>query len=262
MRYESRIIHYKRDKSMKTRVIILAAGIGSRLKPFTDDTPKCLFKLGKDVTIVGRTVDIVKRNVDAEVIIAVGFLHEKIESMLCEVTFVYNPFYRVTNSIASLWFAREYLDDEVIIINSDVVFEEKLFKEILKIDNPATILMDSSKAYSADYKVATYSDRVVMMSKELHTCSGEYVGITKLSKDSTMKLRHKIEAMLKNTGFKMLGYQIDESFPLLDYDHMRVLAAKIESDKQERENDRHLKEKDIDSAEARPSQREEEKSSG
>ena len=188
---------------MKTRVIILAAGIGSRLKPFTDDTPKCLFKLGKDVTIVGRTVDIVKRNVDTEVIIAVGFLHEKIESLLSEVTFVYNPFYRVTNSIASLWFAREYLDDDVIIINSDVVFEEKLFKEILRIDNPATILMDSSKAYSADYKVATYSDRVVMMSKELHTCSGEYVGITKLSKDSAMKLRQKIEAMVKNE-------QIDE----------------------------------------------------
>ena len=188
---------------MKTRVIILAAGTGSRLKPFTDNTPKCLFKLGKDVTIVGRTVDIVKRNVDAEVIIAVGFLHEKIESMLCEVTFVYNPFYRVTNSIASLWFAREYLNDEVIIINSDVVFEEKLFKEILKIDNPATILMDSSKAYSADYKVATYSDRVVMMSKELHTFSGEYVGITKLSKDSAIALRHKIEAMVKNE-------QIDE----------------------------------------------------
>ena len=188
---------------MKTRVIILAAGIGSRLKPFTDDTPKCLFKLGKDVTVVGRTIDIVKRNVDAEVIVAVGFLHEKIESLLCEVKFVYNPFYRVTNSIASLWFAREYLDDEVIIINSDVVFEEKLFKEILRIDYPATILMDSSKAYSADYKVATYSDRVVMMSKELHTCSGEYVGITKLSKDSAMALRHKIEAMVKNE-------QIDE----------------------------------------------------
>lgn len=188
---------------MKTRVIILAAGTGSRLKPFTDDTPKCLFKLGKDVTIVNRTVDIVKRNVDAEVIIAVGFLHEKIENLLPDVTFVYNPFYRVTNSIASLWFAREYLDSDVIIINSDVVFEESLFKEILRIENPATILMDSSKAYSADYKVATYSDRVVMMSKELRTCSGEYVGITKLSKDSAIKLRHKIEAMVKNE-------QIDE----------------------------------------------------
>ena len=188
---------------MKTRVVILAGGVGSRLKPFTESTPKSLFKLARDETILERMVNIAKTAADAEICVVTGFQHEKIESLLSEVTFVYNTFYRVTNSIASLWFAREYLDDDVIIINSDVVFEEKLFKEILRIDNPATILMDSSKAYGADYKVATYSDRVVMMSKELHTCSGEYVGITKLSKDSAMKLRQKIEAMVKNE-------QIDE----------------------------------------------------
>lgn len=185
------------------RVIILAAGIGSRLKPFTENMPKALFKLGKDVTILERMVNIVKRNLEAEICVVTGFLHERVENLLSGVTFVYNPFYRTTNSIASLWFAREYLDDDVIITNSDIVIEETLFIDIVKIDSPATVLMDSSKKYDADYKVATYNDRVVIMSKELNTYSGEYAGITKLSKDSALKLRRKIEMMVEKE-------QIDE----------------------------------------------------
>jgi choline kinase len=185
------------------RVIILAAGIGSRLKPFTENTPKGLFRLGKEVTILERMVNLVKRHSEAEICVVTGFLHERIENLLSGVSFVYNPFYRVTNSIASLWFAREYLDDDVIITNSDIVVEERLFIDVLKIGGAATVLMDSSKKYDADYKVATYDDRVVIMSKELRTYSGEYAGITKLSKDSALQLRRKIEAMVEEE-------QIDE----------------------------------------------------
>jgi len=185
------------------KVIILAAGAGARLKPFTENVPKCLFKLGEEETILERMVGLIKRNSKAEICIVTGFLHEKIESTIRGVKFVCNPFYNVTNSIVSLWFAREYLDDEVIIINSDVVIEQNLFKEVLKIDNPATVLMDSSKKHDADYKIAVYNDKVIMMSKDLSTFSGEYAGITKLSKDAAIKLRHKIETMVANE-------QIDE----------------------------------------------------
>jgi len=183
---------------MKTRVIILAAGTGSRLRPFTENMPKALFKLGQNVTIAERMVNIVKSNLDAEICVVTGFLHERIENLLQGASFVYNPFYNVTNSIASLWFARAYLDSDVIIINSDVVIEEDLFKELLKIKAPATVLLDSSRIYDADYKVATYKDRVVMMSKELSSCSGEYAGITRLSRDAALKLRDKIETMIDN----------------------------------------------------------------
>ncbi len=184
-------------------VIILAAGMGSRLKPFTHEIPKSLFGLGKDQTIMRRMVEMTRRNSEARICIVTGFQHKKVENLFPEETLLYNPFYKVTNSVVSLWFAREYLNDEVIIINSDVVIEENLFKELLKIDKPAIVLMDSSKIHDADYKVATYDDRVVMMSKELTVFSGEYAGITKLSRDSAVKLKHKIEAMIANE-------QIDE----------------------------------------------------
>jgi len=178
------------------RVIILAAGTGTRMRPFTGSTPKCLFRLGKQDSILSRMVKIVKRSSDSGIYIVTGFQHEKIEKSLLGANFIYNPFYRVTNSIVSLWFAREHLDEDVIIINSDVVIEEALFRETLKISNPATVLVDSSAVREADYKVVTRGERVLIMSKELGTCSGEYAGITKLSKASAVALRHKIEAMI------------------------------------------------------------------
>ena len=217
------------------KVIILGAGMGTRLRPLTTNIPKCLFKLGKDETVIERMVNFVKRNSKAQVYVVTGFRHEKIESLLTDVTFVHNPFFRVTNSIVSLWFAREHLDDDVIIMNSDIVIEEALFQELLKIDYPATVLMDSSKIHTADYKVATYNERVVMMSKDLTTCSGEYVGITKLSRESAAELRRKIEGMIDNDQIDewyenaLVNMILDDDFALTFFDVFRFQWVEIDT---------------------------------
>lgn len=185
------------------RVVILAAGTGSRLKPFTANTPKCLFRLGKDDTILSRAVSIVRESGVDDICVVTGFQHALIERSVAGVSFVQNPFYRVTNSIASLWFAREYLDDEVVLINSDVVFQHSLFKSILEFDRSPFVVMDSSRTLNADYKVAVLNRKVVMMGKDLTNSSGEYAGITRLSKDAASRLREKIESMVSDD-------QIDE----------------------------------------------------
>jgi choline kinase len=181
------------------KVIFLAAGVGTRLRPLTNNVPKCLFKIGRDETVIGRMVKMVKKHIDAQIYVVTGFMHEKVESSLSGVTFIYNPFYRITNSIVSLWFAQEHLDDDVIIINADVVIEEAILVEFMKTQD--VVMMDSSKISSADYKVATYNNRVVMMSKELSKYAGEYAGMSKLSHQSAIVLKHKINEMIQNDQF-------------------------------------------------------------
>ena len=217
------------------RVIILAAGMGVRLRPLTTNMPKCLFRLGRDETVIERMVNLVRRNSEAKVFVVTGFMHERVENLLTDVTFVHNPFFRITNSIVSLWFAREHLDDDVIIMNADIVIEEALFQDLLKIDYPATVLMDSSKTHTADYKVATYNERVVMMSKDLTTCSGEYVGITKLSRDSAARLKRKIEEMVDNDQTDewyenaLVNMILDDDFTLNLYDVPRFQWVEIDT---------------------------------
>ena len=92
--------------------IILVAGKGTHLQPLTLKQPKSLYKLDGETTVLQRLVrKIRKYDSYAEIVVVVGFMYKHIKKeMLPEnVKFVHNPFYDTTSSIASLWFAREYL---------------------------------------------------------------------------------------------------------------------------------------------------------
>lgn len=186
------------------RIILLAAGIGSRLKPLTQNIPKSLLKVSQGETVIERTLNMINRNLNCEVIVVTGFNKDKFSDIVnrydnCKM--INNPFFRITNSISSLWFAREYLDGETIIINADVVFEENLLKMILNIKKNAVAFYDSSISINADYKVAQQDGKVIVMSKELNEFSGEYIGITKFSKEAIIKVKNKIEDMVNNELF-------------------------------------------------------------
>lgn len=87
----------------KNDIYFLAAGKGSRLQPLTLDYPKTLYKLDKDATILQRMVNLIRKyDDDANIVVVVGFMSEKIKKEIKDIIFVENPFYEVTNSIASL----------------------------------------------------------------------------------------------------------------------------------------------------------------
>ncbi len=183
------------------KVILLAAGLGTRLKPLTDISPKSLLQISDGKTVIERTIELINHNCTCEIVVVVGYKKERIAEVLSKYhncTIVSNPFYRVTNSIASLWFAREHLDDEVVIFNSDVIISEMLLQFIIESKHQAAVFYDSSITTQADYKVAQQYGKVVVMSNELREYSGEYVGITKLNKTAAAQLRAKIENMLNN----------------------------------------------------------------
>ncbi len=183
--------------------IILAAGKGSRLQPLTLARPKSLYKLDQNTTVLQRMVRLLERHDPAgKVVVVVGYMEEKIRAELasCAVEFVYNPFYAVTNSIASLWFAREYLQtgDNLTVVNADIVMENSLVRDILckRAERPC-VLLDSSIKSDGDYNVRVNRDRVVVMSKNLDGYDGEYAGVTKLDHASAVALYQEIDHMIR-----------------------------------------------------------------
>lgn len=63
--------------------IILAAGVGTRLHPLTNESPKCLYKLDKDITIIERTVAMISRyDNDYNIVVVTGFFAEKIKEYI------------------------------------------------------------------------------------------------------------------------------------------------------------------------------------
>ena len=185
------------------RYIILIAGKGSRLAPLTLSMPKSLFKLDKDTTVLERMISVIEKyDTSAEFTVVCGFKADEIVNRLsgknANIKFIMNPFYAVTNSIASLWFAMEDLKDDVVIINGDIVMEEELVKQVVckKVEKPC-VLIDSSIKNTGDYNVQVHNGKILVMSKNLDNYFGEYAGITKLEADSSEKVKKQVEKMVR-----------------------------------------------------------------
>lgn len=179
--------------------------MGTRLHPLTLDCPKSMHIVDNDEneTLIQRVVrQIDSFDPDANINIVVGFSHRSFYDLKFarDVTFIYNPFYKVTNSVASLWFARDILlkTSNVVIINSDVVISDELFSDIIvKPTECPVVLYDSRVRYDGDYNVDIESEFVTVMSKELKSYEGEYAGVTKLNKEGSLELYKEISNMIE-----------------------------------------------------------------
>jgi len=191
------------------KYIFMVAGKGTRLHPLTLKHPKSMYKLDENTTLLQRMVQLIKKyDKDADIVIVTGHMHRAIEEQVQGVKFVYNPFYEVTNSIASLWFAQEELDaDNVVLIDGDIVMSDELVREVMckPVDKPL-VLVDSSIKTDGDYNVEVSGDQVLVMSKELSNYYGEYAGVTKLDHDSALKMREEMDEMIEE-GFYDQWYE-------------------------------------------------------
>ena len=182
------------------KYIFLVAGKGSRLQPLTLNHPKSMFRLDSQTTLIQRMIGLIRKyDSKADIVVVTGHMHRSIENAIEGVTIVYNPFYAVTNSIASLWFAREHLDsDNLVLIDGDIVMSDELIRDIVCVPTSTpTVLLDSSIKTDGDYNVQVANDKVLVMSKNLDSYSGEYAGLTKLDNVSAKLLKEEIENMVE-----------------------------------------------------------------
>ncbi len=186
--------------------IILAAGKGSTLSPLTFNYPKTSYKIDSKTTVLQRLVrGIRKYDNNAEIVVVVGYLYNKTKEDLIDenVKFIFNPFYEVTNSIASLWFASEFLEREnVTILNGDMVYEDSIISNcIVKDTDKPYIALDTSKVVSGEYNAVIESGKILVMSKNLENATAKYCSITKLDAVSCRLLKEEINEMLRNNMY-------------------------------------------------------------
>jgi choline kinase len=193
-------------------VIILCAGMGSRLYPLTKDIPKCLVKVNGE-TLLERAIRIIKSaDKNINICILAGYKHKQIQEVLVEkvkhnLTLQFNPFYNFTNSISSLWFAlsnKMNITESTIVINGDIYFSEDIFNSVYNLGRifpyQSFIVCDSSRKFKdADFKIAIKKGKIINMGKIL--CDkyfAEYAGIVKLFTKDLHTLFLQIDEMIKS----------------------------------------------------------------
>lgn len=186
------------------QAIILAAGIGGRLKPLTEDVPKCLLKIG-DTNLLQITISNLIDNGVEDFIIVTGYKDELIKNYISsnftklKVKYVTNADYEKTNSAYGLYLAKDSIEDkDTYLLDSDILFESDVLKKLAKshVDNPTAV----NVTFNFDdemVKVACDADnRISKIGKNipLDESIGEAVGIYRLSSyfiNNLMGILHK-----------------------------------------------------------------------
>lgn len=191
------------------KAIILAAGNGTRLSPYTNEIPKCLLDLG-GVTILENQLNNIRKYGIDDVVIVIGNKSDKIEQFLrnykglgMRIKTIYNPFFKETNSLVSLWIARGEMDQDLVVMNGDDVFEFDLLEKILdaREHNISLPIQIKDKYYDEDMKIIIAENRISEIGKSLtKTISGESVGIRVFRNMGVVLLKRALEEEIRTEG--------------------------------------------------------------
>lgn len=150
------------------KALILNSGMGTRMGVWTDEQPKCMTKLSCGDTILSRQLAFLSEAGIKEAIITTGFFDEVLEkycqSLLLpiQLTFVYNPLYRETNYIYSMYLASKYLENEdVLLMHGDLVFEPSVLHTIMEAKRSSMIVSSTQPLPLKDFKAVVDGERIV-----------------------------------------------------------------------------------------------------
>jgi choline kinase len=166
------------------RAVILAAGRRGRLRDVTGNRPKCLARIGER-TLIDRQIRALRRcGIDTITVVA-GFRAADVRrSCGAGIDFVVNARYASTNSLYSLWLARDLLLDGFVVLNCDVLFHDQLLRDLLSSRDEDALLMAAPRGQSygdEEMKISVRRGCVAEIAKTLEpdAADGENVGIAK-----------------------------------------------------------------------------------
>ena len=133
--------------------IILAAGMGKRLKELTHNNTKCMVKVN-GTTLIERALSQLDKLNLSRIVIVIGYEGKKLVDYVksldikTKVSFVENPIYDRTNNIYSLYLAKEYMEeDDTLLLESDLIFEENVLKCLIEDERDTLALVDKYESW-------------------------------------------------------------------------------------------------------------------
>lgn len=140
------------------KALILNSGLGSRMGVLTSEHPKCMTQISPKETILSRQLQQIVDAGIGEVVMTTGAFDSVLVSychsldLPVHITFVKNPDYAETNYIYSIYCAREYLDDDIILMHGDLVFENEVFDKVVASQSSCMTVSSTLPLPEKDFK--------------------------------------------------------------------------------------------------------------
>ena len=210
-----------------TQAIILAAGMGVRLKELNRGVPKGFISLGNDKPIIEHSIDALLACGIKDIIIVTGFMdkhYENLRSRYPQIKTVRNEKYSETGTMYSLWCARNLVNTDFILLESDLIYEIRAIKELLESTSENSILISEKTDAGDEVYVGADDNWVKQISKDRKTLSsivGEFIGISKLSYDFYLKLIQRAEEDFDSN--LLISYDMDCFVAVAEKNHLGFL---------------------------------------
>ncbi|MBR6029060.1 MAG: phosphoenolpyruvate mutase [Clostridia bacterium] len=169
--------------------LILNSGLGSRMGILTAEHPKCMTTIRPDETIVSRQLRLLAAAGVREVVMTTGPFAEVLEEYITglglplRVRYVPNPRCRETNYIYSIWCAREYLDDDILMLHGDLVFEYRVLTTAIEAPESCMAVSSALPLPEKDFKAVVEDGRIRAVGVEFFEQAVAAQPLYKLNRD-------------------------------------------------------------------------------
>ena len=190
------------------KAVILAAGIGSRIKPLTNNCPKSLLKIG-DCTILEMMLSNIQACGIDEVVFVLGYLQEQIKEHVknkfpdLNAHFIINNKYAETNTAFSLMLVKDFIKDSSFIkFDADVVFDKRILEDLIACEHTNCLCIDKNINLNAEEikVIIDVQNKVLKASKTVNPkdAAGESIGIEKIDAPTARLLFAELEIMMSD----------------------------------------------------------------
>lgn len=179
-------------------MIILAAGQGTRLKPLTNDRPKCMVEYGGKL-IIDYILQAASECKIENIIIINGYKKEVLENHLKDknINFYFNKDFEATNMLYTLFCAEKEMDDDIIISYADIIYKKEVLQSLINCDYDFSVVVDKEweKLWrirmenplddAETLKIGPHKNIIELgkKAKNYKDIQGQYIGLIKISKN-------------------------------------------------------------------------------
>lgn len=221
------------------KALILNSGLGHRMGVLTSEHPKCMTEISARETILSRQLRLLSEAGIKDIVMTTGYFDSVLVNYCnsldypVNISFVNNPLYAETNYIYSIYCAREYLDDDIVLMHGDIVFEPSVLDDLLTQQASCMKVSSTTPLPDKDFKAVVKDGKVKAVGVEFFDSAMEAQALYKLNKADWKVWLDKISEYCEggNTGVYAENAlnEVADSCSIEAYDVRERLCTEIDT---------------------------------
>lgn len=191
------------------KAIVLEAGEGKRLRPLTNSLPKCLLRLNEKTILEHQLENLIESGI-REIVLVVGYHSERIIGKMDEwdldlaLKYIHNPIYYKTNTVYSLWLAKNEMNEDFIFLNGDVLFHKDALRRLIASRHETCLAIQSKSLKEEEVKVRAIDNRIMEIGKKIKPseAQGEFIGLARFSAKVNDVFKDKLDEVVAEGKIK------------------------------------------------------------